>query len=361
MSEKTDESQKTEEPTRKRMQDARRKGDAPKSQEVTATVMLAAGIFAIWMLSSEMAKTIGRIGYAFLERPHAMATQGNVLVDMFRHLSFQLLIGLSGFALLVFGAALAGNVMQARPVWTTQRMKPSFEKISPLAGLKRIFGPTGWVNFAKGLGKLVIVGAVMMSALWADRHMITGLINGEGVIVVSVVKSTLLKLLIFYVLAMTMISALDFGWQVHSWKKRLRMTREEIKREHKETEGDPQTRARRNQIRQTQARRRTMEAVKKATVVIMNPTHFAVALHYDGEKQVAPICTAKGLDELALRMRQTAKDHDVPVIENPPLARALYGVVEIDEEIPTQHYGAVAKIIGFILSKSPSSGGLSAS
>lgn len=150
---------------------------------------------------------------------------------------------------------------------------------------------------------------------------------------------------------MAVIAALDYAWSRHEWKKRLRMTKEEVRREMRESEGDPQIKGRQRQQREARARRRMMAAVKDATVLIMNPTHYAVALKYDASANAAPLCVAKGLDDLALRLRARAEESHVPVIENPPLARALYAAVEIDEEIPVDHYEAVAKVIGFVMGK----------
>lgn len=184
--------------------------------------------------------------------------------------------------------------------------------------------------------------------------MVINLLYTEDISVMTVARNLVLKLLMLTVLAMSIIAGLDLAWQRYSWKKRQRMTREELRREQKETDGDPQIKARQRQLRDVQARRRMASAVKEATVVIMNPTHYAVALRYDENDSPAPICTAKGMDELALRMRSIAREHNVPVVENPPLARALHASADLDREIPLEHYEAVAKVIGFIMSKARS-------
>jgi len=168
------------------------------------------------------------------------------------------------------------------------------------------------------------------------------------------IQALVLKLVGLAVMAMIIIAGLDYAFQRHSWKKRLRMTKEEVRRELKESEGDPQIKARQRQLREQRMRKRMLAAVKDATVLVMNPTHYAVALGYEMDASEAPVCLAKGLDDLALRMRAEAEKHDVPVVENPPLARALHASVEVDEEIPLEHYEAVAKIIGFILNKARS-------
>lgn len=351
MAEPQDNAQRTEEPTQKRMDDARKKGDAPKSVEVTTTIMLALSALAFWFLIGSASQRVGMSMIGFVERPHALSVKAGDLIALFNAVTITLFIAMIGvFCLLALGAIL-GNIVQARPVFTLERMKPTLSKLSPVAGVKRVFGPSGLVNFAKGFGKLVIVGTILCLTLWADRNkFVTSVGADSGVIMISAM-GMLLKLMIFTILSMAVIAGLDLMWQRHSWRQKLRMTREEVRRELKESDGDPHIKARQRQLRDAQSRRRMTAAVKEATVVIMNPTHYAVALRYDTDESDAPVCTAKGMDDLALRMRQIARDNSVPVIENPPLARALHATAKLDEQIPVEHYEAVAKVIGFVLSK----------
>ncbi len=351
MSEHADQSERTEEPTSKRLADARKRGDAPKSQEVTATALLAAGALGLWLISDYTASSIAKISIAFIDHPDAFAVDGASLHRLFVSIAISLGGALAGVGLITVLAAILGNIAQSLPVFTTHRMKPDLKKLSPLAGLKRIFGPAGLVNFAKGLGKLIIIGGIMVFPLWPERHMIIGLLHTEDLSVMMQARGLILKLLGLTVLAMIVISGLDFAFVVRSWKKRLRMTKEEVRREQKELDGDPQIKAQQKQLREAQSRRRMAEAVKGASVLIMNPTHYAVALKYESGVDSAPICTGKGMDELALRMRQIARDHQVPVVENPPLARALHASADLDREIPLEHYEAVAKVIGFVMMK----------
>jgi len=356
MAEDRDDAQRTEEPTAKRLSDARKKGDAPKSQEVTVTILLAAAALCLWLFAGPAAHKTASALKGFVDHPHMIEVSGPALLAIFTNTAQTVGAALAMLGVVLMFGALAGNMVQARPVFTTERMKPSLSKLSPLKGLGRIFGPSGLVNFAKGLGKLVIMGALIGGFLWAERFRVVGLVGQDGAGVLQLSASLVLQLLVSVVAVMAVLAGLDFMWQSHAWKKRLRMTREEVKREMKETDGDPQVRARQRQTRDARARQRTIAAVKEASVVIMNPTHFAVALAYEDGVNAAPICTAKGMDELALRMRQVARDHNVPVVENPPLARALHANAEIDREIPVAHYEAVAKIIGFILSRGGKSG-----
>jgi len=351
MAEQQDNAQRTEEPTPKRLKEARRKGDAPKSQEMTAAVMLAAGALMLWLFSGAVARGVMEAGVAFLDHPHQFMLDAGALQQLFVTVGVKTGMALAGLGFVVMIAALLANVGQALPVFTTERMKPSLQKISPLAGAKRLFGPSGLFNFAKGFAKITIVGGILIYALWPDRDVLVAALYSDTSGLLVSVRDMILKLFGLTIMAMTVVAALDYGFQRHSWKKRLRMTKEEIKRELKESEGDPQIKGRQRQLRETRSRKRMVAAVKDAAVLIMNPTHFAVALAYEAGGEAAPVCSAKGVDAVALRMRDAAEEHGVPIVTNPPLARALYASAALDEEIPINHYEAVAKVIGFIMRK----------
>ncbi len=351
MAEAPDQHQRTEEPTPKRLEDALKKGDAPKSQEIVATIMIGAAGFALAMSVGPAATSLTAAGAAFLDHPHQFAVDGDSLQRLFLAVSTKTGIALAGLALLFVAAALLANIGQALPVIAPDKIKPKLERLSLAEGAKRLFGTVALVNFAKGVGKIVIIGAILVFSLWPDRDRLVGLPNAEAGVILEIAAREVVKLISTAVAAMAVIAALDYAWSRHEWKKRLRMTKEEVRREMRESEGDPQIKGRQRQQREARARRRMMAAVKDATVLIMNPTHYAVALKYDASANAAPLCVAKGLDDLALRLRARAEESHVPVIENPPLARALYAAVEIDEEIPVDHYEAVAKVIGFVMGK----------
>lgn len=351
MAEAPDQHQRTEEPTPKRLEDARKKGDAPKSQEIVATVMIGAAGLGLWLLMGPAAKSLSMAGAAFLDHPHEFAVDGAGLQRLYLAIAVKAGVALSGLALWFVVAALVANAGQALPVIAPDKIKPQLNRLSPAEGAKRLFGAVALVNFGKGVGKIVVVGAILVFALWPDRERLAGLPGADIQSILAVAGAEVGKLIASAVGAMSVIAALDYAWSRREWKKRLRMTKEEVRREMKESEGDPQIKGRQRQQREARARRRMMTAVKDATVLIMNPTHYAVALKYEAGEAPAPLCVAKGLDDLALRLRASAEDAGVPVIENPPLARALYAAVEIDEEIPVEHYEAVAKIIGFVMGK----------
>jgi flagellar biosynthetic protein FlhB len=346
-----DDFQRTEEPTPKRLEEARKRGDAPKSQEIVAAVMLAAGALALWLFAGPAAKGLVAAGAAFLDHPHELAADGEAMQRLFAAVSIKVGAVLAGVAVLFVAAGALANLGQAGPVFTAARLAPRLSKLSPMAGLKRIFGPSGLFNFTKGVAKIIIVGGILAWALWPDRDVLVGLFDASARDLLAITRDEVLKLLTLTVAAMAVIGALDYGFQRSSWMKRLRMTKEEIRRELRETEGDPIIRGRLRQMREQRARRRMLAAVKDATVLIMNPTHFAVALRYEAGEMEAPVCVAKGVDEVALRMRDVANENRVPVVENPPLARALHAGAELDQAIPVEHYEAVANVISFIMRK----------
>lgn len=352
MADRSDAAQRTEEPTPKRLEEARRKGDAPKSQEIVTVVMFLAGLLAVAFLAAPLAREIVRIGAAFLDRPHEFAVDAAALARLYGAISLKVGAALAAVALVFIAAAAAAHAAQARPVFNFERLAPALSRLSPIEGAKRIYGSAALFNFLKGVFKIAIVATILAASLWPDRGLLVDLIGAGEASLLSAANRELLKLLGLVALAMAAIAGLDYAFARRSWKARLRMTKEEVRRELKETEGDPLVKGRLRRERDARSRRRTLAAVKDATVLIMNPTHYAVALRYEPEKDAAPVCVAKGLDELALRMRRVADENRVPLIENPPLARALHAAAELDAEIPVEHYEAVAEIIGFILGRS---------
>lgn len=351
MADAPDQHQRTEEPTPKRLEDARKKGDAPKSQEIVATAMIAGSGLALFMLAGPAATSLSATASAFLDHPHDFAADGASLQRLFLIVGAKAGAALAAIGAFFVGVALLANAAQARPVLAADKIKPQLNRLSPVEGAKRLFGPTALVNFGKGVGKIFLVGAILVFALWPDREKLMGLPYADVRAILALAGAEVAKLILYAAAAMTVIAALDYGWARREWKKRLMMTKEEVRRELKESEGDPQIKGRQRQQREARARRRMMAAVKDATVLIMNPTHFAVALKYDGAATAAPLCVAKGVDDTALRLRAVAEENGVPVVENPPLARALYAAVEIDAEIPVEHYAAVAKVIGFVMGR----------
>jgi flagellar biosynthetic protein FlhB len=233
-------------------------------------------------------------------------------------------------------------------VWSAEPLKPKFSKISPAAGLKRMFSAQSLANFAKGLVKLVLVGAVMAALLWPQRDRLEGLVQTDIFGSLSLARSLSLHVVGTVVAILFFVAVADYLFQYRQWYERQKMSMRELKEEFKQTEGDPMIKGKIRQLRQSRMRKRMIAAVPKASVVITNPTHYAVALQYEAGMN-APVCLAKGVDALALKIREVAGEHSIPVVENPPLARALHATVEIDREIPAEHYKAVAEVIGYVM------------
>jgi flagellar biosynthetic protein FlhB len=245
-------------------------------------------------------------------------------------------------------AAIAGNMLQHRLVWSAESLKPKFSKISPMEGAKRVFGKQAIANFAKGLFKLAALGAVMTAILWPERMRMEAMEHFDPSMLLGVTNSLTMHLLGAVVAMLAVVAILDYFFQYRTWYDRQKMSQQEMKEEFKQSEGDPHIKGRIRQIRIARMKKRMMAAVPKASVIITNPTHFSVALQYE-RGMAAPLCVAKGVDHLALKIREVARKHDIPIVENVPLARSLYATVDIDEEIPVEHYQAVAEIIGYVM------------
>jgi len=349
MAEDQDKEQQTEEPTQKRLEQAREQGDTVRSMEVATFVLLGGGALAIAMFGQYTTVGLAKTLRLFLEQPEAMSVDGAGLASLTRGLFVQLAITLAPFFGVMMLAALAGNLVQGLPTFNTSKIAPDISKVSPMAGFKRLFGLEGWVNLLKGLAKMGIVGLAMWTQLWPERNHMEFMLNQTATQMVGEMSHLLFKVLLAALSALAVIAGFDYFFQRVQFMKRNRMSKQEIKEEYKQNEGDPHIKGKIRQLRQERSRRRMMAQVPTATVVIMNPTHYAVALKYESGKMVAPVCVAKGVDAVALRIRAVAEDSGVAVVENPPLARALHAVVEIDEPIPPEHFKAVAQVIGYVL------------
>ena len=348
MAEDQDDTERTEDPTQKRLDEAIERGDVVKSQEVNTWFIIAASALVLLAFSGPMGTDIGITLRGILANSHAYKDEGGDLVRLVQKICLEVMVAVALPIMLLALAALFGNVIQHRLIWSVEAITPKFSKVSPLAGLKRLFSKQALANFVKGLLKLALVGTVLAALLWPERHRLEGLISTDISVIIPFTKVMSLKLLGAVVAILAIIAAADYFFQYRQWFERQKMSLRELKEEFKQTEGDPKIKAKIRQIRHNRARKRMMSAVPKATVVVTNPTHFAVALHYE-RGMPAPICVAKGADLIARKIREVATQHSVPVVENPPLARTLYATVEIDQEVPPEHYKAVAEIISYVM------------
>ncbi len=344
-----DKSQKTEEPTAKRLSEAHEKGQIAKSQEVSSWFVLSAAALVVAVFAERFAgRLMGNI-VPFLADGYQIQLDVEGIVGLMANLGETVGLLLLVPMLLLAGAAVAGNVIQHRPMVSIEKLKPKFSKISPLKGLKRMFGLQSAVNLAKAMVKIVVIGGVagylvrpQFAALPTMMTMPLNLVAGR-------ILEISLLLALGVVGVLTALAIIDMIYQKWDFHQNQKMSRQEIKDENKQSEGDPQVKARIRQVRMERARKRMMAAVPTADVVISNPTHYAVALCYDEAEMAAPRVVAKGCDLIALRIREVAEAHRVPIIENPPLARALEADVEIDQEIPPKFYKAVAEVIGYVM------------
>jgi flagellar biosynthesis protein FlhB len=344
-----DDSQKTEEPSQHKLQEARKKGDIPKSQDLATLFILAAGASVLLTFGVASMRDLAAYITSFLERPDQIAMDGGALqqltFDIFMKVGIMLSAGLAA----MFAAGMAGHLVQTGVLFTAEKMKPKLSKISPIAGFKRLFGGEALMQFLKTVIKVSVVAFVAYSILMPHAKEMSVLVEMEPVALMPILIEILLQLCFALLGVIAVASVADYMIQRFAWLKRNRMSKQEMKDEYKKLEGDPQIKMKLRQIRMDRGRRRMMTKVPTATVIITNPTHYAVALKYEAGVTAAPICVAKGVDRIALKIREIATEAGVPIIEDVPLARALFASVDLDETIPAEHYQAVAKIIGVIL------------
>jgi flagellar biosynthetic protein FlhB len=339
--------ERSEDPTQKRLDDALERGDVAKSQEVNTWFMIAGATLVLSSFSSsfgELQTPLRNI----IANSWMIRVDGPNLLMLMQNLEYVLFAVLGLPILMLIIAAIAGNMLQHRLVWSAESLTPKFSKISPMEGAKRVFGKQALANFAKGLFKLTALGAVMTAILWPERHRLESMLRFDPAAILGAVVSLTLHLMGAVVAMLAVVAIADYFFQYRQWYERQKMSLREMKEEFKQSEGDPHIKGRIRQLRQQRMKKRMMAAVPKASVIITNPTHYSVALSYE-RGMPAPICVAKGVDLIALKIREIAGEHNIPIVENVPLARALYANVEIDEEIPVEHYHAVAEIIGYVM------------
>lgn len=348
MADEADDAEKTEDPSQRKLEKAREKGDVAKSQEVTTWFMMVAGTVVLYAFSGWVSGGLADRFATMIGQAHLIPVDGGGLRQLAANIlgNLALFLGLPLAFLMV--AAVAGNAVQHGFLISGEPIKPKLQKISPIAGLKRLFSGQSLFNFAKGILKLLIVGAVMTAIVWPERDRLDAVITGDLVDLPGFILTLSIWLLVGVIAILTVVAGLDYVYTRHTWHKKQRMSVRELKEEFKQAEGDPHIKGKLRQIRLERSRRRMMQAVPASTVVITNPTHFAVALKYDSGMG-APVCVAKGTDRVALKIREVARDAGVPVIENPPLARSLYASVDLDGEIRPEDYRAVAEVIGFVM------------
>ncbi len=344
-----DDASKTEDPTEKKLLDARGKGQVAQSQEIKSWAILLGGTAGLIILAPYMANQVRILSRTFIESPHAISFDFYHLREVFSDIAVEIGLVVAPLFLILVVLAIAANVGQFGLIWSAEKIKPDAKKISVLKGVKRMFSSTTVVEFLKGIAKLVIVGVVAFGLALPLLNDLELIAQMDFMYSLDRIHLIAIYLAAGTVAVMTVIAGLDLIYQKMKFAKEMRMSKQEVKDEHKQSEGDPQIKARIRQIRADRAQNRMMDAVPDADVVITNPTHYSIALQYKMEDMAAPKLVAKGVDHLAFRIREMAEDNEIPIVENPPLARALYASVEIDEEIPAEHFTAVAEVIGYVM------------
>lgn len=346
-----DDASKTEDASQKKLEDSRERGQVAQSKDLSTWVMFLAATILIGTATPTMFAELAIYLKQFLENAHAIPQAtggiGVVLTDVFLHtLSATFL-----FFLILVVAAIFGPTMQIGLLFAPQILKPDFSKISIMKGFGRIFSMRSVVEFIKGILKMSTVGFVGFILVTPYFDAIEHSIDQSPLTMMEETKDLSIRMLIGILVVFLAIALADFMYQRWEYMKQMRMTKQEVKDEYKQSEGDPFIKGKLKQMRMEKARQRMMQNVPKATVVITNPTHYAIALKYDPDEGEAPIVIAKGVDKVAQRIREVATEHNIILFENKPLARTLYDTVDIDEAIPEELYKAVAEIISFVFKK----------
>lgn len=349
MAEDDNKDSRTEEPTEKRLQKAREDGDVPMSMEVRNMATIVSALVIVALMAPWLVGGFGDLLGGFLGQVHALPLDSGGLRRAVTDLLVEvgLLMALPVGLLVV--VAFAGTIGQVGFLYTPKKLKPRLDQLDPVKGVKRLFAKQKVVDFLKSVFKLVVVAAAIFLIVAPNFPHPDVFLGKEFGATLHELHWLLILLLISVIIGFAPIMVADFVWTRHSYRTKLKMTKQEVKDEHKQTEGDPQIKGRIRSLRLKRSRERMMSMVPEASVVVTNPTHFAVALQYDMEAMAAPKVVAKGADFLARKIREIAEEHDVPIVENPPLARGLYASVELDQEIPPEHYKAVAEVIGYVM------------
>lgn len=344
-----DKSSRTEDPTERKLSKARERGQVPRSREVNNLFMIAAILIAmVSTLPPMMQELMNLMGQALQQAGTSEADTYEALGAHLRDASFSLLRALAPTLALFLLFGLAGGFSQTGFLFSWEPMMPKLQKISLIAGFGRLFSLKSVVEFLKSLFKIIVLGVIIGYIIYYFREEYVLFVDKSVLEIVEANDIILFRVVAGVLAFLIVLSIVDFFYQRYDYLEEQRMTKQEVKDEFKETEGDPFVKSRQRQIRMQRARARMMQAVPKAQVVVTNPTHYAIALGYDRDKDAAPKVVAKGVDHIAQKIRDLAREHDVPLVEDPPLARLLYKEVDLDETIPVSMYEAVAKIISYV-------------
>jgi flagellar biosynthetic protein FlhB len=345
----TDKDQKTEEPTDKRLEDSRRKGEVASAPEMRHAAIFAAALLVTGGMGTHAITSMGPLLTGLWGGADQFALTPAAGQDFAIGIFGRLAAALGPLLATLFVFAILGGLMQGRLVIAWSRIAPKWSKLNPFAGFKRLFGGRALVEFAKTVAKLCAIVGVAFWVVWPRATGIDQLVGADPWSIGAAASGMVSDMLRSIAVLVGALALFDFVYQRRAFLKRMRMSLQEVKDEHKESEGDPKIKGKIRQIQYQRAKRRMMAAVPGASVVITNPTHYAVALKYDHGAMAAPVVVAKGVDAVALRIREIATEAGVPLVENRPLARALHASAEVDQPIPIEHYAAVAEVISYVM------------
>ncbi|MBL4749720.1 MAG: flagellar biosynthesis protein FlhB [Amylibacter sp.] len=352
--EEEDKDNKNEEPTEQKLRKAREKGDVPSSQEAGNMTVVSSLLVVVIFILPQVAPDFVQSSKTFIELAgKSSVASGNAVLNdtgiAMLSIIKSLSLGVAPIFATMLIAAFMGIMFQGETVVAVDRIVPKISKISLLGGIKKMFSVDRLVDFLKNVTKVLVIAAI---AFVVARDAVSGVWRTQGFVpetLLPYISHAASRLLISAAIFLVPIAIFDIIWKRMQWIKKQRMSIQDIKNEHKDSEGDPKIKARRREIGRKRAQQRIASAVPTADVIITNPTHYAVALKYQMGVDAAPICVAKGADLMAAQIRLLANDNEIPIIENKPLARALHAGVEVDQQVPVEHWQVVAEIIGYVM------------
>ncbi|MBQ3567163.1 MAG: flagellar biosynthesis protein FlhB [Oscillospiraceae bacterium] len=343
--------EKTEKPTAKRRSDQRKEGNVFQSKEIIIAISLIVTFVVFRLFYSLTESTLSGALKSFFSLVGTMdSLNTSDISQIFIKGIIAFVISAGPIVLIASAVGIIATVVQTRGLVSFKSIQPKFSRMNPLNGIKNLFSIKGIIELLKSVVKIVVLFFVIYSTLKNEVAKLPKMMDMDLAEAIPELGSILWSMSIKVMVAFVFVAGLDFMYQKWDYEKKLKMTKQEVKEEYKMTEGDPKIKGKIKQKQQQMSRQRMMQAVPEANVVIRNPTHYAVALKYDHEKNSAPVIVAKGEDYMALKIIEIAQEHDIPIMENKPLARALYSEVDIGREIPSEFYGPVAEVLAYVYS-----------
>ncbi len=340
--------ERTEQATPKRLEKAREEGQVARSQELTTFTLLMAAAAGILFMGAGLMDKLMRIMKAGMQMERDLAFQTDLMLNRLYELAIEGLISMAPLLFLLLVVAFFAPMLLSGWMFSAKAFMPKFDRINPIKGLGRIFSMHSLVELVKAILKTAVIGSVAALVIWHNKEAVMALLTVPVNLGISRTGEFMMMSFLLIIGAMILVVVIDVPYKLWEHAKQLRMTKEEIRREHKDSEGDPFIKSRIRGLQREAARRRMMAEIPKADVIVTNPTHYAVALRYKNETMRAPTVVAKGVHLLAARIREVAEEHRIPILEAPPLARALYHHAELESEIPEKLYTAVAEVLAYV-------------